>query len=350
MREIQVVRSLVAQALNEFDDPGGSVSKNLRRCLRIASLRKDYLNLVWLWREALTAKEPDFEWRQISRDIKSHFSEEDYEENSLLQLAGYTSRREAKDPKDQAGVDPRGVGDLENAVWILETVAAGIPANHGSDSLAAHVTAAQNIATLKAVLARINWRLHRFLMETETQIEYGQVNADIFERNRIYVDQHLAEMAPDALAGFTSAYTRIQEGDAESLSQALTSCRRILKAVADKVYPASSSPVLCADGQERKMTDEKYMNRLSQAVSDSLGRHGQGPVLQSVIQDFSKRISSLNALASKGVHDKVTAAEVDTCVIQTYLLIGDILRVTQGESALAQIVSGKTVKDSGIEF
>ena len=146
-------------------------------------------------------------------------------------------------------------------------------------------------------------------------------------------------LAPDALAAFAAAVKRVQEGDAESLSHALTSCRRVLKAVADKVYPARSGEVTGVDGKARAMTDDKYLNRLNQAVAEALGKHGQGAVLQAVLQDFGKRLSALNDLASKGVHDSVTAAEVDICVIQTYLLVGDILRAVKGESALVSAVS-----------
>jgi hypothetical protein len=46
-----------------------------------------------------------------------------------------------------------------------------------------------------------------------------------------------------------------------------------------------------------------------------------------------------DALASKGVHATVTAAEVDTCVIQTYLMVGEVLRLRSGRSALPEMLN-----------
>jgi hypothetical protein len=37
-------------------------------------------------------------------------------------------------------------------------------------------------------------------------------------------------------------------------------------------------------------------------------------------------------LTNKGVHANVTQAEVDTCVMQTYLLAGEILRIFEDTS------------------
>lgn len=46
-------------------------------------------------------------------------------------------------------------------------------------------------------------------------------------------------------------------------------------------------------------------------------------------QDVDARLKALNELASKGVHADVTTYEVDTCVVQTYLLVADELRVRE---------------------
>ncbi len=46
------------------------------------------------------------------------------------------------------------------------------------------------------------------------------------------------------------------------------------------------------------------------------------------------RLKSLDSLASKGIHDDVTAAEAETCVVWTYLLAADLIRLADGTSAL----------------
>ncbi|MGV9947033.1 hypothetical protein [Rhodococcus aetherivorans] len=333
------VQQLVEQALDEFDD-SDNVSKPLRRCMRIASLRNDYRNLLWLQMEGLNADVQRTESKAHSLRFRAHFSQDEWTRFCQPDIEAYFDRRSL----GSNGFDPRSVSELEEAVRSIQAHSDSMVVPEGlapvdlyyrsEDVNRAKMTLVGTIAPIRQTLERIRQRLHVFLVETEHQLAYGQINADIFERTRRFVDEELAKIAPNALAGFIAAYKRARDGDPESLSHALTSCRRVLKSVADAVYPATSEKVTGADGKERVLTEDRYVNRLLQAVAEVLGKHGQGEVLTAVLNDYGKRLSSLNGLASKGVHDVVLADEVDTCVIQTYLLVGDVLRVVAGRSAL----------------
>lgn len=83
------------------------------------------------------------------------------------------------------------------------------------------------------------------------------------------------------------------------------------------------------------MSDDQYGNRLLQYVRETSGSHGQarshrGRSPASVLD----RLKTLASLASKRVHDDVTAAEAETCVVWTYLLGADQVRLADGTSAL----------------
>lgn len=56
--------------------------------------------------------------------------------------------------------------------------------------------------------------------------------------------------------------------------------------------------------------------------------------MQDMLAALGNRLKSLDALASKGVHDNVSAAEAETCIVWTYLLAADIVRFADGTSAL----------------
>ena len=51
------------------------------------------------------------------------------------------------------------------------------------------------------------------------------------------------------------------------------------------------------------------------------------------IEDVCNRIDRVYQLSCKGVHADPDQYEVDQCVIQTYLLVGDILRIVDRQSA-----------------
>ena len=58
----------------------------------------------------------------------------------------------------------------------------------------------------------------------------------------------------------------------------------------------------------------------------------QSKLLLATLQDFGSRIDTVYSLTNKGVHADVAQAEVDTCVMQTYLLAGEILRIFEDSS------------------
>jgi hypothetical protein len=182
---------------------------------------------------------------------------------------------------------------------------------------------------LEAILGRVKAVLWDFLVETEWKLTFGEASADTFERLRSYVDQRLNVLSPSALEQFQSAYRRLREGGAEARSQAVVTCRRILKTMAGELYPPRDESVKGADGRLREMKDDNFLNRLLQFVTEALGAHANGAVVSAAVEDVGKRIHALNELASKGVHHEVGTYEVDTCVVQTYLVVADLLRMRE---------------------
>ncbi|MER6792131.1 hypothetical protein [Amycolatopsis mediterranei] len=196
------------------------------------------------------------------------------------------------------------------------------------------LTLREHLREVESILSRIEDRIYLFLVRTEAQLLLGRTSSDIFERARTFVDSKLAELAPEPLEQFQAAYKRLQEGDIEARSHALTSCRRIIKTVADLVYPPKKEPVKGFDGKERILNAEKYIGRLLQYITETIGPHGSAKVVSATLESLGRRLTNLNELSSKGVHADITADEADMCIIQTYLLIGEVLRYREGNFAL----------------
>jgi hypothetical protein len=84
------------------------------------------------------------------------------------------------------------------------------------------------------------------------------------------------------------------------------------------------------DGVKREMTDERYKNRLTEYVRNNVEGKRQRQTVVRIVGDLYSRLNALDGLASKGVHDEVTQAEAETCVVWTYMLAGDIVRMPMG--------------------
>ena len=182
------------------------------------------------------------------------------------------------------------------------------------------------------IIERTRHRVFTYLCTVERDLSYIGVNADIFERHRRRVEAFLSQVSPRVLEQFTAAYRRAREDDPESKTHALTTCRRILESVADVVYPARAEPVVDSGGRTRDVGAEKYVNRLWVFVDSSMSGSTHSKLLLATLVDFGTRIDTVYLLTNKGVHADVSQAEVDTCVMQTYLLAGELLRIFEDSS------------------
>jgi hypothetical protein len=343
------VGALLDEALDEFDKPGMSLSANVRRAHRIASLRHDLINLYWLQLELTDMavgkrgdRTRDPHTSRIRDQIDSLLGAKDGRKAGFSGYLQWERNRTALIDGENM-VFATSIGQLEVDLASQQALYdEQVPTNLSAD--AAYLTMRQmesgkasllmNIQRIQAIIERVRTAVHTFLVNTEAEVDAGQQVASVFTRAQQYVNAALQKIAPDALSKFVSAQDRLYSEDPEGPSHALTSCRRMIKALADALYPATDQTVTGDDGIGRVMSDDLYRNRLVQWVRETIGRHAQTDVIKDTIASFGSRLKSLDSLASKGVHDKVTVAEAETCVVWTYMLAADLLRLADGTSAV----------------
>lgn len=318
---------MIEAALSSFDQ--FSASEAARRALRVATLLDDKSAVIWLRREGEVLTQdglsPDVQAKVLAdmvRNELAHLPRQEAFSIVTSDFAAYLRRRKLDDTSSI--LIP--LQDIERHITLVEGEAAQLVSlmpRHEvyHATMQARVTANSE----RAVLDHTKDAIFQYLLHVEKRIVFETAAEDIFARIKQRVDTAVSMVSRESLDQFSSAYERLATGDAEALSHALLSCRRILKSVADVVYPARNEPFIAADGQQRKLTDERYINRLLQFVSEHAGKHGSGEVLQANLTMLGARLSAIDRLASKGVHASVTVAEVEVCIAQTYLVIGEII-------------------------
>jgi hypothetical protein len=322
--------------MDQFDDPSVTLAVMLRRCIRIASLRGDAVNLFWLTIETRdnTADSPTPR-KGLAERLSAEWSAQQRSQFLAPEMEAWMDRRAMPDGKNVYGMS---IQNIEDHVREIRAQEASLipppgmtPLDLGLRMLDIDKTRPKLLEVrlpLERILARTRQRLWEFLIETEHELTFGEASAETFDRLRSYVDQQLTVLAPPALEQFQAAYRRLKEGTPEARAHAVTSCRRVLKTFANLVYPPGDA-VTGADGNTRQMTEDKFINRLLQFVTEAVGSHSNGAVVAASVEDVGRRVAALNDLASKGVHDEVGEYEVDSCVVQTYLVIADLLRIRQ---------------------
>ncbi|MEE6387210.1 hypothetical protein V3G71_00060 [Microbacterium paraoxydans] len=244
------LRAILSRALSDHASMAGT--ELVQAALRVAVLRDDPLAESWLRIELGGIAREDNKSPEI-RECHAR----------LAALVGTDKAREQVNAAVDALIDRRssslGGSDAVQAHGIgeLETLRAMTQALHDSpitpgmtpvdtglasaDRDKARVTTTPLLMEQSMIIERIRQASFNYMVRVESELIRGQSVPDTIAQGRAFVDATLATRAPDALSALASAQERLVQADSESLSQAATSCRRAIKALADALYPPDLS-------------------------------------------------------------------------------------------------------------
>jgi hypothetical protein len=226
--------------------------------------------------------------------------------------------------------DPASLGfaSIEDITHLpLDSLQEHIDNRENEDFLSRHTRLERqnrrSVAT--TIMNRLRISIQHYLMQVERTLRMSVTGERVFEDHRRRVETRLTQVAPEILDQLNSAIRRSRElNDTESRAQALLSCRRVLVAVADIVFPARNEAHVDGGGREREVGQNQYRNRLI-AFIETLDQGALNSALIGTTAEFATRLDSLDNLTQVGVHGTASAEAVDFGVIQTYLLAGEIL-------------------------
>ncbi len=324
---------LVRTALANFEFV--PLSNTLRTAVRIARLMRDFRNLIWLDWE-LRDREFEENSREILYEISDMIDRDEIAELLRRYNVRYSEERamwsnidlRSSPPPPKDRVNLRSVAALERQIEEMERAKSVLleyrnwfnRAQFADETLKAQIVAGQ----LRGILERIGTRAHAYLSSLEPRLLFAAQESHLLNSHIMSVDNLLGEVAPEVLKQFASCYERILTGDDEALSHAAGTCRRVLEAIADHVYPPLSEPVSGSDAKSHDVGPSRFANRLI-AFVDAKTRTTSLVLFSASIADLSHRLDALVSLTNKGVHDRVTIFEANQCALQTYILAGDIL-------------------------
>jgi len=148
---------------------------------------------------------------------------------------------------------------------------------------------------------------------------------NIFEKHKKVIDALLAKECGDVLDKIPAIYDRLAQNDPEAISQALTTCRRMINSFADNVYLPQREPIQFA-GQEMSIDKEHPLNRLRVFISNNTES-------DSVREKLNKRLRLLYDRVSTAVHHEVNSEEAQFLFLETYLLLGEIINLSDNKKS-----------------
>jgi len=183
---------------------------------------------------------------------------------------------------------------------------------------------------LKGIVESVRNRALEFVNNIILELEYGDILSSIFEETRQFVDSRLVEICPSAIEKLTKTYGDIVRGSSSlEWSQIAFACRDILQDFTDSIYKAD----YLSKGEKppRREQTKKKLELTLRARTTKL-KDKERKLVESQIGYLSSYFDKLVDLIQKYTHPvgfKVEKEDAHRCVIYTYLIIGDVLRIVQ---------------------
>lgn len=177
----------------------------------------------------------------------------------------------------------------------------------------------QNITKLSGIKSRVLAHLHSFVSEVYYEKEFDSLSESIFERYKSDIDTLISEHCGDVLEQIPSVMDRLADGDSASISQSLTSVRRIIDSFADSIFPPTED-TMTMNGNEVSLGANRHQNRINAYIYQRIESRSRK-------QRFRQNLSNLYDRVSTGVHNDVTAEEARALFLNTYLLLGEVLHI-----------------------
>lgn len=166
---------------------------------------------------------------------------------------------------------------------------------------------------------------YNYVLGVYYELKFGDITEGIFEKRKLLVDKYLASNLPEALKKFVSVYENLRSKNEEDWANSVHSCRRVIKDVADFLYPPNDEEIKTDRGGKYKLNNERYIMRLKQFIKLKSDSEKFLEVVGSHLDYIGDRIDAIYAFSTKGSHAKVSQDEAERYVIYSYLLLGDIL-------------------------
>jgi hypothetical protein len=187
------------------------------------------------------------------------------------------------------------------------------------------------ISRVSGIKSRVLARLHTFVSDIYYEKEFDSLAESIFERYKADVDTLISQHCGDVLMKIPQVMDRLADGTNESISQALTTCRRIIESFADSIYPPTDG-TFDIGGNLLKLDAGKHQNRINVYIFTRTASTTRRQRLRQNLVNLFDRVCS-------GIHNDVSADEARSLFLNTYLFLGEVLHLEKNAPVVPETLS-----------
>lgn len=197
------------------------------------------------------------------------------------------------------------------------------------NSVVSFIKDSKNLSKKRSIL--IN-EYYNYALKKEIEIEFESINETIFDKYQARVNVHISRLNKDLHEKLRAINHAVEIDNREAYSQALTSCRKLFKILADdlfaKVLPNYKDKTYkTKSNKEIDVSGDHTKNKLSAIVETITNKADKNTIVGSSILYLIDLFDSLGSSQSNGVHNDVNKETAEECIIQTYIALGKLLEL-----------------------
>ena len=329
MRKIEKALEACEKVLDGIEDGTISVSSALLQCLKIARLLNDEEAILWL----------QYEYGGYPKDKEGYILkgawnvgynkgrgyQKDGEKFIFTELAPELEEKVQAQLKAMNNFSTQGASvSGEQALIAMDRLTRNVDAST-SNMVTGVAQSQKKLNTLKS-------QYYEYALKKQIELEFGNVASDIFTGYREKVDVAFSELSKETIIKLQAIEGKIDSGNTEMYSQALTTCRRLFESVAvelfNKYFPDYKEKMYkTKSGKDIDVSGDHYKNKISAVIEKLEDKSASKTIVGSNIIYLLDWIDNLSNLQCKGVHAEVSKEDAERCIIQTYICLGDILNL-----------------------
>lgn len=308
--------ALAKELLDDVELDRSTLDRQILKATRLARLVNDQEVLAWLRRETTGYYSNDLEYSYFVQTGRMSSDENERNFASATQLVGT-------------------VQTLNAELSILRTPdVSGDAAFQAMRAAISHIGTVRNTVTkYSRVLNKVSGHLYEFVSKTYHSLRFITKQESMFEQAKSEIDAQLRQLDAASLQKIDAAYSNLQSEDAEAISAAMNSVRRLMDGFTDVVFPATKDTRPHPEGKQPIQLGQQFrMNRLRAFIDDNCPSKSRRKRL-------GESAASIYGRVSDGVHNDVTKSEAEFLFLTTYILLGEILSLRDGPEEAAVTIS-----------
>ncbi len=323
IKNLEECEALAGEILRNIELSEIPINNVILKGLRLCRLMGDDIGIDFF----------SFEASGYPRDNQGYITPRAWE---ICKLAGRIYVDSDKDDKKQEFAYTETISEMMETINIQaeRMKSAKDPQSYGADFTPYMISCAKNVGERNSIVSLVKkyekrvgivkGKIYDYILKIYNQLTYSNTVEDIFNEKRNSVDIKLLKVCPETIKKFSSIFLNMDSINPEDWANAVHTCRRILKEVADNLYPPQKESIVVGK-KEIKLGEEQYINRLIQYIESKSKSSTYNAVVGSNLSYIGNRIDAINEAACKGTHDEINLNEAKSYIIYTYLLLGDIL-------------------------